>query len=112
MELLQFSIAPWLVRFEEALHADDDIFPDKDLFPEFLADGVLRADTAARYGAYLQGRQAGWLSVNDIRAKENMPPIEDGDQYQTTPVGGAPNLQPDNAPDNAPADDVTDPANP
>ena len=108
MELLQFSIAPWLVRIEEALHADDDLFPDKDLFPEFLADGVLRADTAARYAAYLQGRQAGWLSVNDIRAKENMPPIDGGDEYQTTPVGGAPNLQPDNAPD----DQVTEPAVP
>jgi HK97 family phage portal protein len=94
MELLQFCIAPWLVRIEEALHADDKVFPDKDLFPEFLAEGVLRADTAARYAAYLQARQAGWLSVNDIRGKENEPPIEGGDDYQVTPVGGAPNLQP------------------
>lgn len=108
MELLQFSIAPWLVRIEEALHADDHIFPDKKLFPEFLAEGVLRADTASRYAAYLQARQAGWLSVNDIRAKENEPPIEGGDDYQATPVGGAPNLQPAKGDPN----EVTDPANP
>lgn len=93
-ELLQFGIAPHLVRVEEGFHADDDLFPDKSVFPEFLAEGLLRADLSMRYEAYLKARQAGWLSVNDIRAKENEPPIEGGDDYQSTPVGGAPNLQP------------------
>ncbi len=92
--LLQFSFAPWLVRIEQALWRDDDLFPSKRLAPRFLADGMLRADMSLRYAAYLQGRQAGWLSVNDIRVAENQPPIEGGDTYQDTPVGGAPNLQP------------------
>lgn len=92
--LLQFSIAPWLVRLEQGFHADEDLFPDKELCPHFLAEGMLRADTEARYAAYTQARQAGWLSINDIRRKENMEPVEGGDVYQATPVGGAPNLQP------------------
>jgi hypothetical protein len=60
----------------------------------------MRAELAARYAAYLQARQAGWLSVNDIRRKENEPGIGPaGDEYQSTPVGGAPNLQPGANPD-------------
>ena len=49
-----------------------------------------------RYQAYLQGRQAGWLCVDDIRTKENLPELPDGagKVFQQTPVGGAPNLQP------------------
>lgn len=94
-EFLIFSVGPWLSRIELGLHADDDLFPDKNLFPRFDADGLLRADTGTRYAAYVQARQAGWLSVNDIRAKENLPPIAGGDTYQQTPVGGAPNLQVD-----------------
>jgi phage portal protein BeeE len=93
-ELLSFTFGPWMKRFEEALHADDDMFPDKGLFPFFESNELVRAELALRYAAYLQGRQAGWLSVNDIRKEENLPPIEGGDEYQTTPVGGAPNLQP------------------
>lgn len=114
-ELLQFGLVPWLVRIEQALAKDDDLFPDKGLVPHFVAEGLLRAEMMARYEAYLKGRQAGWLSVNDIRRKENEPPIEGGDIYQATPVGGAPNLQPgeagteqpEAAPDDAEQPDVT-----
>jgi len=91
LSFLQFSLAPWLVRIEQALLADDDLFPDKTMTPEFLADGLLRADTATRYAAYVQARQAGWLSANEIRAMENRPPVEGGDNVQATPVGGAVN---------------------
>jgi HK97 family phage portal protein len=94
MEVMQFSINPWLKRFEEGLHADPDLFPDKTLYPVFDADHLVRADMGMRYEAYLKARQGGWQSVNDIRRKENEPPIEGGDDYQATPVGGAPNLQP------------------
>jgi phage portal protein BeeE len=78
-----------------ALRADDDLFPaGSDLQPEWLVDGLLRADTQVRYAAYVQARQAGWLSANEIRALENYPPVEGGDQVQQTPVGGAPNATP------------------
>lgn len=101
-EFLTFSLSPWLARIEQALHADDDLFPDKTLEPEFDPDRLLRADTAGRTEGYLKARQAGWMSVNDIRAKENMPPIDGGDLYQETPVGGAPQLQPQPQPQETP----------
>lgn len=93
-DFLQFTMTDQFVRIEQRLHADDDLFPDKALRPMFVADGFARADMEARFQAYTLARQAGWLSVNDIRRKEGLPEIEGGDDYQQTPVGGAPNLQP------------------
>ena len=100
------GLMPWIRRIEQTLKADEDMFGYGPLFPEFLADALLRPSTVARYQAYLQGRQAGWLSINDIRRMENMPPIAGGDQYQLTPVGGAPNLQ--NAPTGTTGSDASD----
>ena len=90
---LKFSLGPRLRRIELALRADPDLFGGTDLYPEFLADALLRPDTATRYQAYLLGKQAGWLSTNEIRELENRPPVEGGDQVQITPVGGAPNTE-------------------
>lgn len=95
-DLVRFSLLPHTVALEEALHADDDLFPDKRLFPSLVVDGLMRASMSERYEAHLKGRQAGWLNVDEIRADEGRPPLPDGagQHYQTTPVGGAPNLQP------------------
>ena len=62
------------------------------LFCEILVDGLLRGNTLNRYNAYNIGRNAGFLSVNDIRTKENMNPIgPKGDIYlepmNTKPAG-------------------------
>jgi hypothetical protein len=71
-----------LIRFEQEL-ACKLLNPaeKKVLYFEHLVDGMLRADQAARYAAYAIGRNWGWLSVNEIRARENLEPVEGGDQY-------------------------------
>ena len=91
---VKFSLGPRLRRIELAFRADPDLFGGTDLFPEFLVDSLLRPDTETRYQTYLIARQGGILSTNEIRELENRPPIEGGDVVQATPVGGAPNLQP------------------
>lgn len=92
MYLLTFSLFKRIRRIEAALRHDKDLFPrDEGLFPEFLLDGLLRADIATRYSAYRLARQAGWLTANEIRELENRAPHEGGDELQETPVGGAPN---------------------
>jgi HK97 family phage portal protein len=54
----------------------------ENLFCEILVDGLLRGNTKSRYEAYNVGRNAGFLSVNDIRRLENMNPIgPEGDIY-------------------------------
>lgn len=106
---LQFSLQPWLTRIEQALWKDSDLFPDKSIKPAFVVEAILRADITSRYQAYLWAKQAGWLTANEIRGKEDMPPIEGGDELQQTPVGGAPNPgQPTPAPGGPPEPEPTE----
>ena len=80
------------------------------MFCEILVDGLLRGNITARYRAYNIGRNAGFLSVNDIRGKENMNSIgKKGDIYleplnmkpagTETPVKDAGNNSDDNTRD-------------
>ncbi len=52
-------------------------------YAEFNVEGLLRADQKSRSEYYVKARQWGWMSVNDIRRLENMPPVEGGDTYLT-----------------------------
>jgi HK97 family phage portal protein len=51
-------------------------------FLKFNMEGLLRGDIQARYAAYSQGVQAGFLSINDIHRIEDMRPVEGGDVYR------------------------------
>lgn len=50
---------------------------------EYLMDGLVRGDMPSRYQAYAIGKQWGFLSTNDVRAKENMNFVKDGDVLYT-----------------------------
>ncbi|HOX23604.1 MAG TPA: phage portal protein, partial [Elusimicrobiales bacterium] len=80
IEFVTDTIRPWLVNIEQELSFK--LFSG-DYFPEFLIEGLLRGDIKTRYEAYAIGRQWGWLSVDDIRARENMNKLANGqgDQY-------------------------------
>lgn len=73
------TLRAWMVRWEQALNSA--LLADPALFFEFNADALLRGDLKSRYEAYQIGRTGGWLSVNDIRARENMNPVPGGDTY-------------------------------
>jgi len=75
-----YTLMPWLVRWQQAISRDLIIAP-RLYFVEFLVDALLRGDLRSRYDAYAIARNWGWLSVNDIRRKENENPIEGGDTY-------------------------------
>ncbi len=73
-------LAPLAKRIEQALNAA--LLPEGSrakLYVEHDLSALLRGDLATRYTAYSQARQAGFMSVNDIRARENMPRVENGD---------------------------------
>src|SRR3712207_7236423 len=74
---------PWFKRWEENLNLQllSNESKRKNRYFEFKIDSLLRGDAQTRATAYAQGRQWGWLSVNDIRRLENMNPIENGDRY-------------------------------
>jgi len=76
LEYTKYTLRPWLVRWEQAINRQ---LLGKSQFAEHVVEGLLRADIKSRYDAYAVGRQWGWLSVNDIRRRENLPPVEGGD---------------------------------
>ena len=83
IEYVTDTLRPWLVRIEQAVNLQLLTAQErKQFYNEILVEGLLRGDTAARYGAYAIGRQWGWLSANDVRERENMNPIDTGgDEY-------------------------------
>lgn len=82
IQFVIFALLPWVKRHEQAMMRDFLLPADRrDYFIEFNLAGLLRGDQKSRYEAYAIGRQWGWLSVNDIRRLENMPPVPGGDTY-------------------------------
>ncbi len=83
LEFVMYTMLPIFKRFEDNINAQL-LTPEqrkKGYYVEFKIDGLLRGDAKSRAEAYGMGRQWGWLSVNDIRRLENMPPIPNGDRY-------------------------------
>ncbi|AND85571.1 phage portal protein [Clostridium tyrobutyricum] len=83
LEFIVYTMLPWFKRWEENLNLQllSNESKMKNRYFEFKVDALLRGDAQTRASAYAQGRQWGWLSVNDIRRLENMDPIENGDIY-------------------------------
>jgi HK97 family phage portal protein len=53
----------------------------RTLYVEHDLSTLLRGDVKTRFEAYRIGREIGALSANDIRRRENEPPIASGDGY-------------------------------
>lgn len=82
IQFVAFCLLAWAKRHEQAMTRDLILPQDRRrYYIEFNLSGLLRGDQKSRYEAYAIGRQWGWLSVNDIRRLENMPPVPGGDIY-------------------------------
>lgn len=75
-----YTLLPWLTRWTQSISRDLILAP-QTYFAEFVLEGLLRGEIGSRYNAYAIARQWGWMSVNEIRQRENMNPIDDGDVY-------------------------------
>lgn len=75
-----FTLRPWLTRIEQAIRKDLLLPVERNrYFAEFAIEGLLRADSAARAAFYASAAQNGWMTRNEIRALENLPPMPGGD---------------------------------
>jgi len=82
IEFVVHTIRPWLVNWEQEIAAS--LFTEVErrrFFAEFSAEGLLRGDAAARSQLYTSLFNVGAMSPNDIREKENMNPVDGGDEY-------------------------------
>lgn len=88
------TLLPWLARWEQEIKRK--LVMADSVFAEHNVDGLLRGDTEARFSAYKIARDSGILSVNEIRRKENLNPVDGGDIYlQPLNMTDVSNDQPD-----------------
>lgn len=90
IQFVVYCLLPWVKRHEQALMRDLLLDDERDeVYIEFNVSGLLRGNQSDRYAAYALGRQWGWLSINDIRRLENLPPVKNGNDY-LAPLNMAP----------------------
>ena len=71
LDFLRYSVQPWLVRLEVALSA---LLP-RNQRVRFNPNALLRATTKERYEAHKIALDAGFMTVDEIRALEDLPPL-------------------------------------
>lgn len=72
VDLLRFSLDPVLAEVERGL---SDLLP-RPQYAQASREALLRMTTLDRYEAHAKALAAGWRTVDEIRAIENLPPLE------------------------------------
>ena len=92
MGFQKFTLRRRLKRIEQA--AEKQLLSPADraagMRIEFNQEGLLRGDSGGRATFYESGLRNGWMTINQVRALENMPPVPGGDvprmQMQNVPI--------------------------
>jgi HK97 family phage portal protein len=74
LDLVKLALVPYVRRIEEALRPH---LPGQQ-FIKFNMDAFIRPDTLNRFSAYKMALDAGWMSRDEIRALEDLPPMPHG----------------------------------
>lgn len=89
---IKFTLRRRLKRIEAAIAKQllSESERQAGLFAEFNLEGLLRGDSSGRAAFYKSGLNDGWLTINEVRARENLPPVEGGEvpriQKQNVPI--------------------------
>lgn len=88
---LDYTLLAYLVRIEAALNSCLLTTAERaaGMYFEFDVNGLLRGDSSQRGDFYLKMRQAGAISQNEIRVRENMDMVEGADDLHV-PLNMAP----------------------
>ena len=81
-EFLTYTLMPYINRIEAQLNLK--LFRSNQLgttFVEFNVNGLLRGDAKTRSEAYKTAITNGYMSINEVRRKENLNGIEGGDKH-------------------------------
>ena len=81
-EFLTYTLMPYITRIEEEMNLK--LFRTNELgskFVEFNVNGLLRGDVKSRTEAYRSAITNGYMTINEVRQKENMNSIEGGDKH-------------------------------
>mgnify|MGYP003664632432 FL=1 len=81
-EFLTYTLMPYINRIEAQLNLK--LFRSNELgttFVEFNVNGLLRGDAKTRSETYKTAITNGFMSINEVRRKENLNGIEGGDKH-------------------------------
>jgi HK97 family phage portal protein len=77
---LTFSLRPYLTRIEQAIKKQLIMPAERaTIYAEFNLEGLLRADSQGRAALLSALGQNGYLTRNEGRARDNLPPLPGGD---------------------------------
>jgi HK97 family phage portal protein len=75
LDFLRYSLSPWLVRLEGAL---ERLLP-AGMTVKFNPNALLRSTTGERFTAYQTALDAGFMTINEVRALEDLPALPAGE---------------------------------
>ncbi len=78
LSLYKMTIRPWLELLEDNLNL---LLPERQ-YAEFNPDALLRGDTKTRYEAHSIALTARFMTINEVRKIEGLPPLDGGDTIQ------------------------------
>ena len=82
LQFARHTIAPWAKRIEQEIDRKlIQSFERPDIYSKFNMNDLYRGDLAARTNFYTQMLQSGVMSINEVRGKEQMNPVEGGDTH-------------------------------
>ena len=88
----KFTLRRRLKRIEQAVNKQLLTAAERarGMYVEFNIEGLLRGDSASRSSFYQSGLSNGWLTINEVRQRENLSPVAGGDvprlQMQNVPI--------------------------
>lgn len=89
LEYVTDTLVPWFRRWEQAIWMKLLSEQEKrdGIYVEHVAEGLLRGNIQARYTAYQiaigNNNNPGFMTINEIRERENLNPMFDGDELFT-----------------------------
>lgn len=128
MEYVKHCLGAWASRLEREV-SRKLIVNDPGVSTRISFDELMRGDMQARFSSYNTALQAGFLTINEVRAREGLPPVDGGDRIRVplnqqtldpdanvpgdgpAPAGTAPDPEPEPTPE-APVADVITEGNP
>ena len=82
IELIQLTLLPWMSKLESHL----SMLTPRGQCVKFDADALIRLDPLTRWTIYEKQRLIGGTNIDEVRNKENMPPLPDGQGQDYTPL--------------------------
>jgi len=78
----QHTLLPWVKRIEQELDRKLIVGVDvRDHYIRLDMDSMYRADNNTRAQYYKEAISSGWMSINEVRAREDLNPVPGGDTH-------------------------------